>query len=151
MLVFSRNACARSRKSRGQYREEVWVVSANLAGRLSKDAAHQAEMLPIEDFDFDLPPSLIAKRPIVPRDAARLLEIGDGLHDLVVRDLPALLHPNDILVFNDTRVIEARLSGIRHADAPGTNAPRAMRASKSRFIRMRAGASGAPSCGRPSG
>ena len=93
-------------------------MSANLAGRLSKNTAHRAAMLPIEDFDFDLPPSLVAKRPIVPRDAARLLEIGDNLRDLSVRDLPALLQPNDILVFNDTRVIEARLSGIRYADAP---------------------------------
>jgi S-adenosylmethionine:tRNA ribosyltransferase-isomerase len=103
-------------------------MSANLAGRLNKDARHQATTLPIEDFDFDLPPSLIAKRPIVPRDAARLLEIGpetgNGLRDLGVRDLPALLRPNDILVFNDTRVIEARLSGIRYADAPGADAPR---------------------------
>lgn len=93
-------------------------MSANLAGWLSKVAPDQAKMLPIEDFDFDLPPSLIAKRPAVPRDSARLLEIGDNQRDLGVRDLPALLNPNDILVFNDTRVIEARLSGIRHADAP---------------------------------
>jgi len=67
----------------------------------------------VSDFDFDLPPQLIAERPAVPRDSARLLEVADGLHDHVVRDLPALLRPGDLLVFNDTRVIPVRLFGHR--------------------------------------
>src|SRR5262245_7208357 len=69
----------------------------------------------VSDFDFDLPPSLIADRPVVPRDSARLLEVADGLRDHIVRDLPALLRPGDLLVFNDTRVIPARLFGRRGA------------------------------------
>ncbi len=69
----------------------------------------------VSDFDFDLPSSLIADRPAVPRDSARLLEVGDGLRDNVVRDLPELLRPGDLLVFNNTRVIPARLFGGRGA------------------------------------
>ena len=68
-------------------------------------------------FDFDLPPERIALRPIVPRDAARLLVVRPGgtpeLDDKGVRDLPDLLNPGDALVVNDTRVIPARLSGRR--------------------------------------
>ena len=67
----------------------------------------------IDDFDFDLPSSAIAQRPIVPRDAARLLEVGDTVVDRMVRDLPRLLRPGDIMVFNDTRVIPVRLKGRR--------------------------------------
>ncbi|MEE8500846.1 MAG: S-adenosylmethionine:tRNA ribosyltransferase-isomerase, partial [Kiloniellales bacterium] len=68
-----------------------------------------------DDFDFDLPRELIAQHPAVPRDAARLLVIGDGLQDRGVRDLPALLRPGDVMVVNDTRVIPARLFGRRGA------------------------------------
>lgn len=66
------------------------------------------------DFDFDLPDSHIALRPAEPRDSARLLVVKDGtLEDRIVRDLPDFLRPGDALVFNDTRVIPARLSGVR--------------------------------------
>lgn len=66
------------------------------------------------DFDFDLPEDRIALRPVEPRDSARLLVVRDGaLDDRIVRDLPDLLQPGDALVFNDTRVIPARLSGVR--------------------------------------
>lgn len=68
----------------------------------------------IEDFDFELPRELIADRPAVPRDSARLLEVRpDGLRDLTIRDLPGLLAPGDLMLFNDTRVIPARLAGQR--------------------------------------
>ena len=69
----------------------------------------------LSDFDFDLPEELIALRPAEPRDAARLLVVRPGalLEDLRVRELPDLLRPGDALVFNDTRVIPARLDGIR--------------------------------------
>ena len=67
----------------------------------------------VNDFDFDLPQSLIAQRPISPRDHARLL-ISDGLQDKIIADLPAYLNENDILVFNDTQVIPARLEGKRN-------------------------------------
>ena len=64
----------------------------------------------LADFDFDLPPEAIAQHPVRPRDAARLLHVTvDGLHDHIVRDLPDLLMPGDILVSNDTRVIPAQL------------------------------------------
>lgn len=63
----------------------------------------------VDLFDFDLPPERIATHPASPRDAARLLHVGHTLADRVVRDLPALLSPGDVLVFNDSRVIPARL------------------------------------------
>ena len=70
------------------------------------------------DFDFDLPDDRIALRPAEPRDAARLLLVrpGEPLQDRIVRDLPDLLRPGDALVFNDTRVIPARLRGSRERD-----------------------------------
>ena len=67
----------------------------------------------IDTFDFDLPPELIAQHPAEPRHAARLLDIGDAVRDRVVRDLPDLLRPHDLLVLNDTRVVPARLRGRR--------------------------------------
>jgi S-adenosylmethionine:tRNA ribosyltransferase-isomerase len=71
----------------------------------------------VDAFDFDLPEDRIALRPARPRDSARLLVVGRGgagdLEDRIVRDLPDLLAPGDLLVVNDTRVIPARLSGIR--------------------------------------
>lgn len=69
----------------------------------------------LSEFDFELPPELIAQHPVVPRDAARLLEVGARLVDRTVRDLPALLRAGDVLVYNDTRVIKARLDGRRGA------------------------------------
>ena len=66
----------------------------------------------VDDFDFDLPKDLIAQRPVSPRDSARLLVV-DGEGDRQVSDLPGLLNPGDLLVFNDTRVIPARLKGKR--------------------------------------
>ena len=68
------------------------------------------------DLDFDLPPELIAQTPIEPRDAARLLHFqrADGaLSHHTVRDLPELLRAGDLLVFNDTRVLRARLRGAK--------------------------------------
>jgi len=69
----------------------------------------------LEDFDFELPRRLIADRPCEPRDAARLLLIpaSGELQDQRISDLPALLRPGDLLVFNDTKVIPARLVGRR--------------------------------------
>ncbi|MCU0812898.1 MAG: tRNA preQ1(34) S-adenosylmethionine ribosyltransferase-isomerase QueA [Burkholderiaceae bacterium] len=66
----------------------------------------------LSDFDFALPPELVAQHPAAQRSATRLLD-GRGATpvDRVFRDLPALLEPGDLLVFNDTRVIKARLFG----------------------------------------
>jgi S-adenosylmethionine:tRNA ribosyltransferase-isomerase len=70
----------------------------------------------VDLFDFDLPEELIAQRPASPRDSARLLDVAaDGLHDRIVRDLPQQLQHGDLLVFNDTRVIPARLLGTRRS------------------------------------
>ena len=66
----------------------------------------------VEDFDFDLPAEFIAQRPAAPRHAARLF-VANGLVDRTMRDLPQELKAGDILVFNDTRVIPARLRGKR--------------------------------------
>jgi S-adenosylmethionine:tRNA ribosyltransferase-isomerase len=65
------------------------------------------------DFDFDLPRDRIAQQPADPRDSARLLEVSQSLRDLGVGDLPRVLAPGDLLVMNDTRVIPARLTGMR--------------------------------------
>jgi S-adenosylmethionine:tRNA ribosyltransferase-isomerase len=69
----------------------------------------------VDLFDFELPPERIALRPVRPRDAARMLVVegGEGLADRTVRDLPGILRRGDVLVFNDTRVIPARLEGRR--------------------------------------
>ena len=67
----------------------------------------------VDAFDFDLPREAIATRPARPRDSARLLDLTAGLAHRRVADLPALLRPGDLMVFNDTRVIPARLAGTR--------------------------------------
>lgn len=68
----------------------------------------------VSDFDFDLPPERVALRPASPRDSSKLLVVRqDGREDRVFRELPQLLKPGDVLVFNDTRVIPAALSGNR--------------------------------------
>lgn len=69
----------------------------------------------VDLFDFDLPQELIALRPASPRDSARMLvaKAGEPLANQTVLDLPQLLNPGDVLVFNDTRVIPAQLEGTR--------------------------------------
>jgi S-adenosylmethionine:tRNA ribosyltransferase-isomerase len=73
------------------------------------------EPMRVDEFDFSLPPERIALAPAFPREAARMLVLGEGgaLADRRVGDLPDFLRPGDALVVNDTRVIAARLSGIR--------------------------------------
>jgi S-adenosylmethionine:tRNA ribosyltransferase-isomerase len=66
------------------------------------------------DFHYDLPPGLIAQVPLPERSASRLLLVPpapEAFADQGIRDLPQLLQPGDLLVFNDTRVIPARLFG----------------------------------------
>ena len=71
----------------------------------------------VDDFDFELPDTAIALHPARPRDAARLLVVvpdaDPPLQDRIVRDLPEMISPGDVLVVNDTRVIPARLFGRR--------------------------------------
>src|SRR5438105_3397319 len=68
----------------------------------------------VDLFDFELPPERIALRPARPRDSARLLLVRRrDIADHQVLDLPQLLEPGDVLVFNDTKVIPAQLEGKR--------------------------------------
>lgn len=73
----------------------------------------------LSDFDFALPEPLIATRPARPRSSSRLLVAGpEYLTDARAIDLPRFLHPGDRLILNDTKVIPARLSGLRHREGP---------------------------------
>jgi S-adenosylmethionine:tRNA ribosyltransferase-isomerase len=109
-------------------------------------AGHRRELMTathtLADFDFELPPELIAQHPAAERSASRLLDGTGALPvDRVFRDLPSLLNPGDLLVFNDTRVIKARLLGVKatggHVEAlvervlPGREVLMHLRASKS--------------------
>ncbi|AEC20606.1 tRNA ribosyltransferase-isomerase [Pusillimonas sp. T7-7] len=69
--------------------------------------------LELSQFDYELPQELIAQSPAARRTGSRLLHLDSqaGLHDRQFADLPQLLRPNDLLVFNNTRVIKARLRG----------------------------------------
>ncbi len=66
----------------------------------------------LSDFDFALPPALIAQHPTPQRSASRLLD-GRAAQpvDRIFKDLPSLLRAGDLLVFNDTRVVKARVFG----------------------------------------
>lgn len=71
-----------------------------------------------DDFDYELPDERIARYPLSERSASRLLVVGPyGFHDRQMRDWPALLNPEDLVVFNNSKVIPARLSG--HKDSGG--------------------------------
>ena len=67
----------------------------------------------ISDFDYELPQELIARYPAADRRGSRLLCVGDGIADKSFADLPSLLRSGDLLVFNDTRVIKARLAATK--------------------------------------
>ncbi|MDB5816073.1 MAG: S-adenosylmethionine/tRNA-ribosyltransferase-isomerase [Rhodocyclales bacterium] len=75
--------------------------------------------LTLDDFDYPLPPELIAQTALADRAASRLLVVNQKerepatFEDRIFRDLPALLHANDLLVFNDSRVLHARLFGMK--------------------------------------
>jgi S-adenosylmethionine:tRNA ribosyltransferase-isomerase len=69
----------------------------------------------LSEFDFDLPEALIATRPARPRSSAKLLLAQGGvIADRIVNELPQILRAGDRLILNDTKVIPARLSGMRH-------------------------------------
>ncbi len=67
----------------------------------------------ISDFDYELPAGLIARYPATDRRNSRLLELADGMRDRSFSELSQLLRPGDLLVFNDTRVIKARLAATK--------------------------------------
>jgi S-adenosylmethionine:tRNA ribosyltransferase-isomerase len=74
-------------------------------------------MYSLSDFDFDLPPELVAQFPLPERSASRLLDVRPapdaGLADRAFTDIVDLLSPGDLLVFNDTRVLKARFFGVK--------------------------------------
>jgi S-adenosylmethionine:tRNA ribosyltransferase-isomerase len=67
----------------------------------------------LDDFDYHLPEQLIAQAPLAKRTDSRLLQVAQPLADLHFADLPSLLKAGDLLVFNDTRVLHARLYGTK--------------------------------------
>ncbi|MBI5673417.1 MAG: tRNA preQ1(34) S-adenosylmethionine ribosyltransferase-isomerase QueA, partial [Nitrospirae bacterium] len=70
----------------------------------------------LSEFDFPFDPSLVASQPVIPRDCARLLVLDRATQQLThrqVAELPALLEPGDLLVVNDTKVMAARVSGVK--------------------------------------
>ena len=99
----------------GEERQGTHWLHTSIAAR-SRARDHAPEMDAAE-FDFTLPPDLIAQAPARPRDAARLLVVGaEANTDRHIADLPSLLRPGDVLVANDTRVIPAQLAA-RRGDA----------------------------------
>ena len=74
---------------------------------------HMSHTYTLSDFDFALPPELIAQHPSVERSASRLLDgrPGSAVTDRIFKELPELLQAGDLLVFNDTQVVKARLFG----------------------------------------
>ena len=90
------------------------VAPAHAPPLASAGASALAPLQSLDDFDFTLPEALIAQSPAARRSASRLLvvsETDNSLRDLHFADLPGLLRPKDLLVFNDSRVIKARLLG----------------------------------------
>src|SRR5690606_3783742 len=71
--------------------------------------AAPAMSLTLDDFDYPLPPELIAQTPLAERSASRLLVVEAPLRNARITDLPELLRAGDLLVMNDTRVLHARL------------------------------------------
>jgi S-adenosylmethionine:tRNA ribosyltransferase-isomerase len=101
------------------------------------------------DFRFDLPPELIAQAPLPERSASRLLHVPPApapFEDRGMRELPALLQPGDLLVFNDTRVLPARLLGRK--DSGGQVEILLERVTGAHEVRAQVGASKSP---RPDG
>ena len=88
-------------------------ISAARAARPLLPDARVTRSLTVSDFDYELPPELIAQTPAAERTGSRLLHLDDAsqLHDRRFADLTGLLRSGDLLVFNDTRVIKARLNG----------------------------------------
>src|SRR6516164_7734752 len=103
-----RGTCCRN----GRFVRTACARSGRRLGASPADLAMRTDL-----FDFELPPERIALRPLAPRDAARLLVVRPAgappFSDHVVRDLPGLLRPGDVLVVNDSKVIPARLAGRR--------------------------------------
>ena len=103
----------------------AFVLALIIAGTNLKDqSSGQAviknsviESYSLTDFDYQLPTELIAQQPSTDRTGSRLLHVNTlgQMRDMVFSDLPTLLRPHDLLVFNDTKVIKARLYGVKES------------------------------------
>ena len=86
---------------------------------MSTATSGAARVHTLSDFDFPLPPELIAQHPAEQRSASRLLDgRSDTPVDRIFRDLPDLLRQGDLLILNDTRVVKARLFGEKPTGDP---------------------------------
>jgi S-adenosylmethionine:tRNA ribosyltransferase-isomerase len=91
-----------------------WLIFIPIGGR--QETLRHNRFVLVSDFDYRLPQELIAQEPLSDRAAARLLHLNrsdDRLDDLAFRDFAQLLRPDDLLVFNNTKVLPARLFGHR--------------------------------------
>src|SRR5678810_677820 len=93
-------------------RQRAFVTASirHRSGSIRSNRAAESALMParytVDDFDYALPAELVAQRPTVDRAGSRLLHVeGDRLTDLRFTDLPHCLEAGDLLVFNDTRVI----------------------------------------------
>ena len=101
------------------------------------EAAQSKSGLRVDDFDFHLPPELIAQQPPVERGLSRMLVMDRAkgvVSDSSFAELPSLLHPGDLLVLNDTRVIPARLYAQRTGMKPAPDAAQLLRAPSLRLL-----------------
>ncbi|GAB3727953.1 tRNA preQ1(34) S-adenosylmethionine ribosyltransferase-isomerase QueA [Luteimonas pelagia] len=124
-------------------------VCATIPGPATAAHAHASKPLKKSDFRFELPQELIAQAPLAERSASRLLHVPPGdapFEDLGVRDLPRLLRAGDLLVFNDTRVIPARLVG-RKRESGGRVEVLVERLLPGNEARVQVGASKSPKAG----
>jgi S-adenosylmethionine:tRNA ribosyltransferase-isomerase len=97
--------------------------------------------VPRSDFHYELPSDLIAQEPLAERSASRLLVLDGAtgsLADRTIRDLPAILEPGDLLVFNDTRVIAARVFGVKPSGGRVDMLLERVRGSHRALVQMRA-------------
>jgi S-adenosylmethionine:tRNA ribosyltransferase-isomerase len=99
-------------------------LGTGLSGPQPTMQALAAAAYTVADFDFELPPELIAQHPAAERTASRLLDAsGNALVDRVFRELPDLLQPGDLLIFNNTQVIKARLFGRKYSPQASASRP----------------------------
>ena len=98
----------------------------------------------ISDFDYELPQELIARYPARDRRGSRLLSVGEGIADLRFADLPSLLRPGDLLVFNDTRVIKARLAAQKETGGKAEILVERIENNRSALVHIRASKSPKP-------
>ncbi len=91
-------------------------------------ALRAAHVFTLRDFDFELPPELIAQHPAAERSGSRLLDgSSTTVVDRIFHELPGLLNAGDLLVFNDTKVVKARIFGEKASGGRAAHARSAIR------------------------